>query len=310
MITVLEPKKIYSYKQFQDIFSDETVCRKYLENIRWGTTPACIHCGTTNVCNFKTDIRMYQCRECRVTYSVTVKTLFQNSKLPLSVWFNLIYSMCINKKNISSAQIARNFGLSQKAAWNMTTKIRCLFSDKEPQKLSGIVEIDECYLTKSGRWGHWGRGIRKTPIIGMKQRGGEVRVFSVDNKKRDLMEALIRDNVEEGSTIYTDGCKSYLRLDNWFEHDSVNHREREYVSADNPSIHTNSIENVWSCLKKSIRGAHHSVSQKHLQKYCDEAAYRINYKHLSPIEKFNDLLSRALVTEQQYFKREAKIIAA
>jgi len=301
----LNPNKTYSYREFHDLFPDDISCREYLENIRWGKEVACIHCGSMDICKFKrhsTNEKRYQCRDCRNKFTVTVKTIFASTKSPLPIWFALVYSCAVNAKNISSVQMSKNLGLAQKSTWDMMMKIKCLYADKERKKLSGIVEIDECYLSKGGK-NSWYRHGRKTPIIGMQQRGGEVRIFSVPNRSRILMESLIRDNVEENATICTDGCKSYNGLHNWFEHDSVNHKEREWISSENPDVHTQNIESVWSRLKKSIRGANHSVSQQHLQKYCDEVAYRINYKHLTPVEKFNDILYRAVNFTQKNFTK-------
>lgn len=303
----LDANKIYSYREFHDLFPDDLSCRKYLENVRWGNNVACIHCASLDVTRLQNGVKSgkrFQCNEkqCRKQFSATSGTIMHNTTMPLPIWFSLIYSQCVNNKNISSVQMSKNLGVTQVATWQNSMKIKCLFADKEPRKLKGIVEIDECYLSKGG-FNSWYRMGRKTPIIGMMERSGEVRIFSVQNRNRKFMETLILDNVEENATIYTDGCRSYNGLHKWFEHDSVNHKEREWISVDNPEVHTQTIESVWSRLKKSIRGANHSVSQKHLQKYCDEVSYRINYKHLSPVEKFNDILLRACNYKQKYFSR-------
>lgn len=302
MEAYLDKNKIYSLIELYKAFDDEVVCRKYLEAVRWGNTPVCPRCSSIDTLWYKHG-KQVMCRSCRHHFSVTSGTLFDNTKISLQKWLLMTYTFCHTNKNISSKQFCKDFGVTQATAWQMSNKIRSLFCEQKDWLLEGIIEIDECFVSKVGRWSPWYRNERKSPVIGIKQRDGEVRIFSVKDRSRETIETLIRDNVAEGSTIYTDGAKCYKALYKWYQHDFVNHKEGEYVSVENFDVHTQSIESVWSQLKKNIRGAHHSVSQKHLQKYCDEIAYRYNNKHLSPVEKFNDLLKRAC--EGTYKQREA-----
>lgn len=281
---------------FYDQFNTEEKCRDYLEQIRWNGIPTCPFCGCTNICRFKTDSRRLECRnkKCRRQFTVIVKTIFENNKVGLRVLFHLIYQFAFNKKSTSSLQSAKNYKVMQRTAWAFNNKVQRILSDEGKFTLSGVVEIDEMFLSRD-KIGQWGAiSTRKQPIIGMMERGGKVIVKCVPNRWSGTLDELILNHVEPGSTIYTDGWLGYKNLYQHYKHEYVNHSEGEYVNGD---IHINSIEGFWGFLKKSLRGAHHTISPKHAQLYCDQIAYTWNYRHLAPIERFNDILSRCINTK-------------
>lgn len=287
----LEKQNELGVIDFLELFNED-FCEIYISMLMFHSeTPACPHCGCINP--YKTN-RGWKCKSCNKKYTIRFGSVFENSKLPLRSWFFMIYQNSINKKNLSSIQYARNLGITQKSAWMMQNKIRyCLY--QTPRKLNGIVEVDEAFVSKGNKWTRWG-GIttRKAPIIGLIERGGFVIIEVIPDRKKSTMIEIIEKYVEKGSTIYTDGYAGYKNIKG-YKHDFVEHSTREYVRGD---VHTNTIENVWSTLKKSIRNAHHSVSEKHLQSYLDECAFKLNTRDMSQIEKFNLILYRCLSKEK------------
>lgn len=273
-------------------YNDELTCIELIRKIRFSDGVYCPHCG--NAGKIYVTNRGYKCGEktCLKKFNAKAGTVFENSKTPLMKWFFLIYFIASNKKNISSRQWAKNLGLTQKSAWQMLHYIRRVLIQDEDIKLRGIIEIDEAFVSKGGQmWTRWG-GIstRKLPIIGMIERGTRKLIIKeVPNRKRQCIFELIEKYIEPGSTIYTDGAPVYRKLHEKYSHDFVEHHTREYVRG---AVHTNNIEGVWRQLKSNIRLAHHSVSQKHLQLYCNELCFKNNTSHLTSEERFIEIITR------------------
>lgn len=297
--------KQLSIFQFADQFGNDLVCRTYLENLRWPDGVCCPYCGVIDPYKVKTG---YKCNSkgCRQKFSLISGTIFSETKLDMNIWFLLIYMSVLNKKNISSVQISKNLGVTQTTAWGIMHKIRTLLKQDENLILSGVVEIDEAFLGGGTRFTGYGRSTKKSVIIGMVERGGRVVIKKVPDRKNESLNILIQKHVEHGSTIYTDGWLGYRDLNRWYDHDYVDHGSREYTKE---IVHTNTIENVWRQLKSSIKHAHHSVGYDHVQKYCDEVAYRINNKGVSVMDLFNDLLLRACNYEK-FVSKEIELIRA
>lgn len=288
--------KEIGFVEFVRQFQDHEYCEDYLKEFRWPNGVICPFCGSDKlyICSKRGKIKhQYSCAKptCRKKFSLISGTVFDNTKFPLSTWLMLIYQNSLNKKNISSRQLAKNFGGSQKTLWGLQHKIRSVLY-QDDIILSGIIEVDEAFVSKGNKWTRWG-GIttRKEPVLGLIERQGNVVLKLIPDRLRATIIPLIVHHVAPGSTIYTDGHLSYRRLPNIYNHDYVDHSTREYARGD---VHTNNIENVWGFFKKSIRNAHHSISAKHLQVYLDEAAYRFNNRHLSSFDRFHDILSRCL----------------
>ena len=271
--------------EFIKLFPDKQSCLSHIEKIRWANGITCPFCGNIKIYNTN---RGFKCSKCLKKFSHTVATIFDNSKMPLTTWFFLIYMEAVCKKNVSSHQVARNLNLHQAVAWRMQQKIRLSMKQSESLKLSGVCEIDECFVSKGNKWTRWG-GIstRKTPIIGIVERGGNVVIKAVEDRKRSTIIEIVKQHVIEGSTIYSDGNPVYQKLPQCYAHDFVEHSSHEYVRED---VHTNNIENVWSFFKKSVRNAHHSISAKHIQLYCDQTAFRYNNRKITGYEKFNKMM--------------------
>lgn len=286
------------YKRFD---TDEK-CIDFLIKIRWPDGVVCYHCGNDKVYrikNFSTSpenkgkISRFKCAKCRKLFSVTGRTAFDSAKIPLWQFFYLIFSCAINKKNVSSYQNHYNLGISQKTTWHIMSKIRMLCFQDENLKLSGEVEVDETFI-RVPKWKipnikRIGKN-KKYPIMGLIERGGRVIVKVIPRREKKIVQTIILNHVEVGSKLFTDTAGYYFGLDSYYLHQKVNHSEREFARGE---AHTNSIEAFWSGLKKAIVGTHHKVSQLHLQRYCDELAYRWNNRRLTVEEKFNDLIKRA-----------------
>lgn len=277
---------------FQNEFSTEEKCREYLEQQRWDNTPACPFCGSINVCRFKTN-KGFNCREkeCRKNFSVTVGTIYENTKIPLTKWFLATYILSVHSKGISSIQLANWLGVTQKTAWHLNHRIREMLKDNTPKLLDGIVEVDETYVGGSESNKHKSkrnasaRVSGKTMVFGAVQRGGNVITKIVPNTTSESLINAVEENVAEGAIMVSDENKSYRKLNKKYKHVKVNHSEGEYVRA---AAHTNTIEGFWSLLKRQIDGIHHSVSPKHLHRYCNESTFRYNRKKVTQDERFND----------------------
>ena len=259
-------------------FRDEETCREYLEKLRWSDGVACPRCGDLSVSEISTRDQ-FDCNGCRYRFSVTSGTIFDNTNLPLWKWFVTIYLICESKKSISANQIRRTIGVTYKTAWHLCHRIRSAMKGSVVggPTLFGVVEVDETLVGGKRHGVGTGNRVGKTWVAGAVQRGGEVRIEAVPNIKRATLHAFIARNTRpDTEAIYTDELKSYLGIsDHDTRHETVKHSEEEWVVGD---VHTNSVEGVWSLLKRSIVGAWHQVSAKHLDAYLSEVEFRINHR--------------------------------
>lgn len=283
---------------FQKEFSTEEKCREYLEQQRWNGTPACPFCGSINVHRFPNG-KIFKCREkeCRNKFSVTVGTIYENTKAPLTKWFLATYILSIHSKGISSLQLATWLGVTQKTAWHLNHRIRQMLTDNAPELLEGIVEIDETLVGGSLSNKHLSKRIgkkgldNKTMVLGAIQRKGKVKTRVIPETTIDNISNAIEDFVAPNSTMVTDEHKAYNKVGEKYNHKRINHRNREYVRQEDILVHTNNIEGYWNLLKKQIDGIHHSVSAKHLHRYCGESAFRFNNRTALQDERFANALA-------------------
>jgi transposase-like protein len=271
---------------------DEQKCRDYLAKERWGGKPICVHCGHEKSYTYS-DGRTYKCAKCRKKYTVTMGTIFEKSQLPLSTWFAAIYLCTAHKKGISSLQLAKDLGVTQKTSWYMAMRIKEMAKVKDRSKMTRIVEVDETYVggkerNKSNRerreFAEGRRTASKTPVVGIVERKGMAYLQVVRDVTGGTLKGLIREAADRSSIIVTDSFSSYSGLENqYIGHVTVNHSAHEYK---NGIYHTNTVEGFFSILKRSIIGVFHHVSAKHLQRYCDEISHRYNTRYMADAERF------------------------
>ncbi len=207
------------------------------------------------------------------------------------------YILAVHSKGISSLQLATWLGVTQKTAWHLNHRIRTMLTDKSPELLNDIVEVDETYIGGSLKNIHASKKEKlkgldnKTMVFGALQRGGKVRTQVITQTNIENVSAAIKEFVAEDSTMVTDEHHAYNKVGQKYKHRKVNHRDKEYVRKEDILVHTNNIEGYWNILKKQIDGIHHSVSSKHLQRYCNENAFRYNHRTSFQDERFADALA-------------------
>lgn len=285
-----------NFKNLLDLFKhfkDDNTCRTYLEELRWNGDISCPHCGCVGAYKLG-DNKTYKCKDniCRKKFTVTVGTIFENTKLPLNLWFGAIYLATAHKKGISSLQLSRDLGITQKTAWFMLHRIREMLRDKAPQMLDTIVEVDETFIGGKNKNRHYdkkvensqGRSVKdKTPVFGIMQRWGNITTRVVNDTKASSLKPVIADMVKEGTIVVSDEWTAYNGLHGTYKHVVINHNNGEYVRG---AFHTNTIEGFWSLFKRGIFGIYHQVSPKHLNRYCDEFTYRYNTRKVLDNERF------------------------
>lgn len=303
-------------KNLQDVvtqFSSEEKCRDMLEKMRWPDgRNVCPKCGVRGAYR-NGDMKTYKCRDkkCGSRFSITVGTVFEGTKLPLSKWFIAIYLITAHKKGISSCQLARDLGIGQKAAWFVLHRVREMLKDCAANPLSNIVELDETYvggkganISKKKRAIMVENGVNnKIPVMGMVERDGRAKLTLIG---KNSFKDMVRKNVCKTSVIITDQHLGYQGLkDEYLIHESVNHSMNEFVR---DGFHTNTIEGVFSIFKRMIFGIYHQVSPKHLQRYCDELTFRYNSRKIKDADRFMTSLThvQGRLTYNQLTGKEEK----
>lgn len=277
-------------KQLMAYLADDDRCREYYAQLRWGGCPTCPHCGHSNPYKLKGG-KLYRCsaKTCRKNFTVTVGTIFEKSKIPLSTWMAAIFVLTGHKKGISSHQLARDIGCTQKTAWFILHRVRHIMGDPEPEPLTNIVEVDETYV--GGKFANMNRKRRKdfqelaidnkTAVMGLLERDGKARLTVIGGYS---FKDVVRANVNENAVIMTDTHLAYQGLAyEYAGHGTVNHSQSQYRDG---AVYTNGVEGFFSCLKRSIIGIYHQVSPKHLQAYCNETSYRFNTRKITDKDRF------------------------
>lgn len=274
-------------------FDNPTNYREYLVARRWPNGVECPRCGSKNVL-FLEKYNRWHCREKHDAPQFTLKTgtIMEESPIGLDKWLTAMWQIVNCKNGVSSYEIAKAIGVTQKTAWFLDHRIRLALNSGSFEKLTGEVEADETFIGGKARNMHvakrqrriTGTGTKdKTAVMGILERGGKVRTVVVPNRKKHALQAEVKKHVEAGSALYTDALLSYEGLGSDFAHKVVDHAVR-YVDG---KVHTNGLENFWSLLKRGISGTYVSVEPFHLFRYLDEQAYRYNNRKMTDAERFS-----------------------
>jgi transposase-like protein len=285
-------------------FSDEDAARALLEEMRWGKDGAvCPKCGGANPYKLtpkaesKRPVRkgVYKCRACRKQFTVTVGTIFEDSHIPISKWLLALHLLASSKKGISAHQLHRNLGISYKGAWFMAMRLRHAAAHGPfAGLLQGTVEVDETYVGGRQRnSAKRSKGDNKTPVVALVERGsGKVRAFPMMRVTSENIGKALSAHVKPNAKFMTDEASVYtfLNADLGLWHRTVNHSIDEYVRG---NVHTNTVEGFFSLLKRGVNGVFHHVSREHLQRYCDEFAFRYENRKVTDGERAKMLVLKA-----------------
>jgi len=291
-------------------YGDDQKCRNYLERLRWPDAVHCPKCNGTKISSIlKRD--QYNCdsESCGYQFSVTAGTIFHDTHLPLTKWFLATFILCQSRKGVSANQLKRMLGINYRTAWYLAHRIRHAVEQATDTKLNGTVEMDETYV---GGKQHRGKGWNtpdnnKEIVIGLRQRGGELRFFHAEDAKSGTLAKYIKENVgTDVEVMMTDEFPAYPKAMigagiKGGQHKTIRHRDRVYVDGD---IHTNTVESEFSLLKRGIMGTWHKISAKHLPAYLDEMTWRFNNRK-NPF-LFCDTMLRLIHSENLEYKELTK----
>jgi transposase-like protein len=302
-------KTIFEFKtltDFTDYFCDEQTCVEHFTASRFRNGEYCPHCRHDKIYKCGNGKR-YQCAKCKQDFTIRTKTVFGESKLPLRKWYMAIYLLATSGKGISSVQLAKQVGVTQKTGWFIDHRVRSAMKQNKGN-LFGTIEADETFIgglsknmSKKRREatikGTGGTG--KVAIFGMRNRDGEVRAQVVPSVGMADLHKEIKSNVAQGATLYTDKWVAYRGLTAQFKHSTVDHGAKQYVNGD---CHTNGIESFWALFKRGYHGVYHHMSKKHLHRYVNEFTFRVNRRTRTMQSVFSDVLDRVTDSPQLPYK--------
>ncbi len=300
-------KSTISTFQLFEMFPDQESARLYLESRLWVNGVICPACKIGERITARKG-GFYRCNACKLDFTIRTGTIFERSHVPLHKWLYAMYLLVTARKGISSLQLAKEIGITQKSAWFVLHRLREACAGKL-EKLQGMIEVDEMFIggKEANKHEHKklraGRGsVGKSAVMGMRERGGRTVAMPLEGTDAATLQSAIHANVEAGSTIFTDEHASYVGLDGEsFRHESVNHSAGEYSRN---GVSTNSIESVWSVMKRGVYGVYHHVSKKHLGRYVDEFTFRLNRgnvaRHtLDRLDSFVDSIAKKRITYKE-----------
>jgi transposase-like protein len=295
-------------------FSNEQVCIDTIAALRWPEgKPVCPACEKTEHYYLATQKR-WKCRECHKQFSVKLGTIFEDSPITLDKWLTALWMIVNCRNGVSSYEVGRTIGITQKSAWFVLHRLRFALQTGSITKLGGNgapVEVDETFIGGKARFMHRTKrermsrnggmqgGSGKAVVMGLLERGGKVKTAVLAHRRENGPEKIVREMVETGAEVHTDEFPGYYNLKDGYLHKVVNHLEG-YVRE---NVHTNGIENFWSCLKRGIGGTYIAVEPFHLFRYVDEQVFRYNNRKDADGNKLNDAQRFELALSQIAGKR-------
>lgn len=304
-----EPK---SLQEAVIYFADLDNCQSYLAEKRWPNGVVCPTCGSRDV-RYLANQRRWECKakHAKKQFSIKVGTIFEDSPIGLDKWLCAVWMITACKNGISSWELHRALGVTQKSAWFMLHRVRLGLQNNDGTMLSGEVEVDESFIGGKARNMHASKrreritgtgGKDKAIAFGMVERGGKVRTAVVDTRKKSVLQKQIRQHVQAGSALYSDELLSYEGLSEDYKHAVINHAV-EYV---NGNVHTNTMENFWSLVKRQIHGTYVNVEPFHLFRYLDEQSFRYNNREMTDGERFEVAISQIVGKRLTYAELTGK----
>jgi transposase-like protein len=284
-------------------FADDQRAHEFAVKLRWPDRVACAHCESKKGHVFISTRKVWRCADCKKQFSVRLGTVMEDSPLSLSKWMTAMWLLANCKNGISSYELARDLGITQKSAWHLLHRVRAAMkAGTLNRKLAGIVEADETYIGGQLKNMHKSKrkakGLEKPigkrsagPFVGkaivsaVLERDGEVRAQVIDNLDADIRRQFVKNNVERGSKFMTDMMNTRFTE---FVHQFIDHAQ-EYVRGE---VHTQGIENFWSLLKRGLKGTYVSVEPFHLSRYVDEQAFRFNTRKDDDAGRFEKTFSQ------------------
>ncbi len=274
------------------IFTDANAAREHLEALHWPNGPVCPHCGCadkiTKLAGKSTRPGVHKCNNCAKPFTVTIGTIFEDSKIPLNKWLLAFRLMSSSKKGMSAHQMGRSLGITYKSAWFMCHRIREAMTPTNPAPLGGpnkVVEADETYVGGKAKNRAFRTPRAKQAVVALVERDGHVRSFHVANVTAKQLRPLIVTNVVRTSYLMTDESPVYTRVGREFNgHGKVNHSASEYVTTGGFK-HSNTVENFFSIFKRGVIGTYHHMSEAHLARYTAEFDFRYNNRKVNDAER-------------------------